>query len=1193
MKRILNLMVVWFAIVFSLSHTLNAQPLSKGLLWEITGNGLTKPSYLYGTMHVSSKLAFNLSDSFFIAIKNSDRVALESTPENWLEEFLSTEFMSHIMRTQSSDGRGNDDPIATSRFTWFKEYYGKDYIARALSTDPDLLNQLMFRHSGSRQDFEEDTYLDLYIFQTASRLKKPVLSVEDLDESLRLVMQAYTKMYPEDKERKYNEKFDELLEDYYRQADLYRLDSLMMAQGYSESYLDNMLFKRNQNMVNRMDSFMKSGSLFTGVGASHLPGEKGVISLLRKMGYNVRAVNLGQRNAAVRSKLDKIVVPSVYQKFTSPDGMFSVDAPGKLLIMPDNSMTQQYLYTDMMNGSFFSVVRMRHLTPFLGYTADDFRKSVDSLLYENIPGDILSMKEIQQNGFPAVDIVNKTKRGNLQRYRLVFTPFELFMFKAGGKDQYVKKNAAQFFNSIVVNKQTESAQAFSSNKEGFEINLPVKPVANYELSTLKNYTPNTHIYQSTDNKGVNYAIFHQMHINTYYMEEDSVEMNIVERGYTQGAGLKRNSYTYFSLGGYPALKCTYKHNEKPLQMAALYVIRGAHVYAVTAWCQTDEQLKNALATINTFRLVELISNEGIWRTDTIHKFKVYSPIAIPPDVNAYSFSFKKRDDKKDHEGLNEYINYFDAETGERVELRWQRLQKYYSAKDTATFWTDELEEMNPDSDYVQKVKYYTKDGASCIDAMFTDTNSSRVLMVRSILKGRFIYTLTVNTDTISKGNNFTRKFLESFTPVNDDTSFNPFENKNKKLLTDLLSDDSATYAQARELLDRLRFRKQSYKPLAETIGKLKDDKYKKDLRNQLVSFIGQTKEEQAIPYLRDDYKKAGDDYDYQVAILKALAGINTVKSYKMCKDLLLAEPPFASNKYLYNGLFEFINTGDSAWNRSQFLPDVLKLAQHEEYKDYAYEMLAEAIDSNKIQALAYQTYLNGIINDAKKALRQELTADDKESFRSNSELETYNRILIKHYTNEQVKDYFEKQLKAKNHYVKANAIALLLKNNRSVHDTIVYNMSENLDSRINFYFELKALKIQDKMPAKFRTQDALVYCYSRNAVKPSWGDNKLDSIVLLSKTSTYYRGKTGTFYYFKYKLKKSDDWKVYVCGLQVQDTTQYRFLYTLNGSMQEVFDDKKPIEEQFAEAIELKKEGHRRRRISNNDYDFDFAADDE
>src|SRR6218665_1417225 len=56
------------------------------LLWEISGNGMRKPSYLFGTMHVSSKLAFHLADSFYIGIRNADVVALETNPESWQED---------------------------------------------------------------------------------------------------------------------------------------------------------------------------------------------------------------------------------------------------------------------------------------------------------------------------------------------------------------------------------------------------------------------------------------------------------------------------------------------------------------------------------------------------------------------------------------------------------------------------------------------------------------------------------------------------------------------------------------------------------------------------------------------------------------------------------------------------------------------------------------------------------------------------------------------------------------------------------------------------------------------------------------------------------------------------------------------------------------------------------------------------
>src|SRR6218665_2688141 len=60
------------------------------LLWKISGNGLKKPSYLYGTMHVSNRVAYYLSEQFFEALKNVDVVGLETNPGEWLENMEKT-----------------------------------------------------------------------------------------------------------------------------------------------------------------------------------------------------------------------------------------------------------------------------------------------------------------------------------------------------------------------------------------------------------------------------------------------------------------------------------------------------------------------------------------------------------------------------------------------------------------------------------------------------------------------------------------------------------------------------------------------------------------------------------------------------------------------------------------------------------------------------------------------------------------------------------------------------------------------------------------------------------------------------------------------------------------------------------------------------------------------------------------------
>src|ERR1043165_4409119 len=76
--------IVWFSFFCNESYAQKNKPKKyPSLFWEISGNGLKKPSYLFGTMHVSSKMVFHLSDSFYHAIRSCDAVALELNPEAW------------------------------------------------------------------------------------------------------------------------------------------------------------------------------------------------------------------------------------------------------------------------------------------------------------------------------------------------------------------------------------------------------------------------------------------------------------------------------------------------------------------------------------------------------------------------------------------------------------------------------------------------------------------------------------------------------------------------------------------------------------------------------------------------------------------------------------------------------------------------------------------------------------------------------------------------------------------------------------------------------------------------------------------------------------------------------------------------------------------------------------------------------
>jgi len=57
---------------------------------------------------------------------------------------------------------------------------------------------------------------------------------------------------------------------------------------FDEAWQEELLDKRNLTMVDKLKEKMKEGSVFVAVGAGHLSGATGLISLLKAEGYTVR-----------------------------------------------------------------------------------------------------------------------------------------------------------------------------------------------------------------------------------------------------------------------------------------------------------------------------------------------------------------------------------------------------------------------------------------------------------------------------------------------------------------------------------------------------------------------------------------------------------------------------------------------------------------------------------------------------------------------------------------------------------------------------------------------------------------------------------------------------------------------------------------------------------------------------------------
>ena len=322
------------------------------------------------------------------------------------------------------------------------------------------------------------------------------------------------------------------MQDAYRRGDLDLMDSLDILMERSDAFREKFLYARNVIQANSIDTIIKKNSLFVGVGAAHLPGKRGVIELLRKMGYTLRPIMMTDRDAAQKDVIDKMKVPVNFTVQTAEDSMYSVAMPGPLF-----KLTEEYQrldrrqYSDMNNGAYYVVTRVKTHAAFQGQTEKEMLSKVDSVLYENVPGKILSKKNITINGYPGYDIVNRTRRGDIQRSRIIITPLEILIFKMSGKENYVEgSEAQQFFGSIKIKETKTGPLVFEPRQGGFSVQLPQYP-AGYYNSNIADGTERWEYEAVNKANGNAYLVFKKTVYNFHFLDEDNFDLGLVEESF--------------------------------------------------------------------------------------------------------------------------------------------------------------------------------------------------------------------------------------------------------------------------------------------------------------------------------------------------------------------------------------------------------------------------------------------------------------------------------------------------------------------------------------------------------------------------------------------------------------------------------------------------------------------------------------
>jgi uncharacterized protein len=267
----------------------------KALLWEISGKDFKKPSYVFGTIHMIPSEDYFLPEGTLSAIENSEEMFFEI-------DMAEMNDMSNIMGVVSKLFMKNNitlkDLLSKDEYKKVSDHFKTIGIPMMMLERVKPMFLSIFASgdmsptdisSGKLKSYE------LEFFEIAKSKKLPTAGLETIDFQIGLFdsisYQDQAKMLVEQMEvnDKDNLEFKELLS-LYKSQDIVELFKKTSSSDEINKNEEVLISKRNKAWIPLIIKQSNVKPTFYAVGAGHLSGQNGVLSLLRKSGYTLKPV---------------------------------------------------------------------------------------------------------------------------------------------------------------------------------------------------------------------------------------------------------------------------------------------------------------------------------------------------------------------------------------------------------------------------------------------------------------------------------------------------------------------------------------------------------------------------------------------------------------------------------------------------------------------------------------------------------------------------------------------------------------------------------------------------------------------------------------------------------------------------------------------------------------------------------------
>ena len=269
------------------------------ILYKVSGNGLEKPSYLFGTHHLAPLSVFTENADAIEAFASAGQIVGEIDIEgNPLQ--VSAKMTPYMLAPIDS---------TLSKVIPSEQYAEADSLLQEILKTPEITLKTfeIFKPAVLTQQitvtiiiqnmpgYKAEEQLDYYFQLLGIEEGKKILAFETVEQQAEILFRSQSiQSQAEELLGILANPQDLVLEaqklnNAYLAQDIDAMFQMAIAEDIDPDFFEKLTTQRNNNWIQQLPEIMKADSTFVAVGCLHLAGETGLVQQLRNLGYTVEA----------------------------------------------------------------------------------------------------------------------------------------------------------------------------------------------------------------------------------------------------------------------------------------------------------------------------------------------------------------------------------------------------------------------------------------------------------------------------------------------------------------------------------------------------------------------------------------------------------------------------------------------------------------------------------------------------------------------------------------------------------------------------------------------------------------------------------------------------------------------------------------------------------------------------------------